>query len=257
MKTSISILITSAIFLTAFAAPCYICPGTNEASAAASKTNAGETLYLSTDQHDIVLISALAAKGNLQQLNHAIRNGLDAGLAVNEIKEVMVHLYAYCGFPRSIRGLNTLMAVLEERKAEGITDEMGPDASPITDERSKYERGVETLYELTGEEWGNPQSGYGAFAPVMDRFLKEHLFADIFERDVLTYQQRELVTISALSSMGGVEPMLGGHMGIALNIGIDEMALQQIFAHIEHSIGKKEADKGRAILGEVVASKRK
>ncbi|HLR26048.1 MAG TPA: carboxymuconolactone decarboxylase family protein, partial [Fodinibius sp.] len=100
-------------------------------------------------------------------------------------------------------------------------------------------------------------SGYGAFAPVMDRFLKEHLFADIFERDVLTYQQRELVTISALSSMGGVEPMLGGHMGIALNIGIDEMALQQIFSHIEHSIGKKEADKGRAILAEVVASKRK
>src|SRR5699024_580506 len=194
-----------------------------------------------------------AAKGNLQQLNHAILNGLNTGLTVTEIKEVMVHLYAYSGFPRSIRGLNTLMAVLEERRAEGVTDELGPEASPIRDQRGKYGRGVETLQELTGEEWGNPQSGYGAFAPVMDRFLKEHLFADIFERDVLTYQQRELVTISALSSMGGVEPMLGGHMGIALNIGIDERALQQRFSHIEHSIGKKEADQGRAIAAEGVA----
>src|SRR5699024_4671378 len=155
-------LITSAIFLTAFAAPCYICPGTNEASAAASKTNAGETLYLSTDQHDIVLISALAAKGNLQQLNHAIRNGLDAGLSVNEIIAVMVHLYAYCEYPRRSRGLNTLMEVLEERKAEGITNERGTDASRSTGGTRKHERGVESQYDLPGQKWRVPQPGYGA-----------------------------------------------------------------------------------------------
>jgi hypothetical protein len=34
-----------------------------------------------------------------------------------------------------------------------------------------------------------PPTGYSAFAPVIDTFLKEHLFADIFERDVLTYSK--------------------------------------------------------------------
>lgn len=221
-----------------------------------AQNSKNELQILSEKQQSIVLISAYTTIGDLEKLEHALGSGLDAGLTVNEIKEVLVHLYAYCGFPRSIRGLNTFMDVLDERKAKGITDELGPEAYPITDQRSKYERGVETLYELTGEEWGNPESGYGAFAPVIDQFLKEHLFADIFERDVLTYQQRELVTISVLSSMGGVEPMLRGHMGIAMNIGITEDALRQLLSVIENNIGKNEADIGREVLSQIMNSRK-
>lgn len=221
-----------------------------------AQNSKNELQILSEKQQSIVLISAYTATGDLEKLEHALGSGLDAGLTVNEIKEVLVHLYAYCGFPRSIRGLNTFMDVLDERKAKGITDELGPEASPVKDQRSKYERGVETLYELTGEEWGNPESGYGAFAPVIDQFLKEHLFADIFERDVLTYQQRELVTISVLSSMGGVEPMLRGHMGIAMNIGITEDALRQLLSVIENNIGKNEANTGREVLSQIMNSRK-
>ena len=74
--------------------------------------------------------------------------------------------------------------------------------------------------ELTHAPQDRPLSGYGAFAPVIDTFLKEHLFADIFERDVLTYAQRELVTISVLSAIGGAEPMLRSHLAICLNVGL-------------------------------------
>lgn len=188
----------------------------NISSAIEAQSSKGEYQALSERQQGIVLISAYTAKGELDQLQDALHSGLDNGLTINEIKEVLVHLYAYCGFPRSIRGLQTFMAVLDDRKANGITDELGPEASPIMDQRSKYKRGVETLYELTGEKWGNPESGYGAFAPAVDRFLKEHLFADIFERDALTYQQRELVTISVLGSIDGLEPMLGSHLNLSL-----------------------------------------
>jgi hypothetical protein len=40
--------------------------------------------------------------------------------AVNEIKEVLIQMYAYCGFPRSLNGINIFMSVLEERKKKGI-----------------------------------------------------------------------------------------------------------------------------------------
>ena len=62
----------------------------------------------------------------------------------------MVHSYAYCGFPRALRGLQTLVAVLDERKAKGIEDDWGRKASPITDTRSKYERGRDILAEISG-----------------------------------------------------------------------------------------------------------
>lgn len=206
-------------------------------------------------QQSIIPIAAYTAKGDLQHLKSALNEGLEAGLTVNEIKEVMVHLYAYCGFPRSIRGLQTFMEVLDERKARGIDDETGADVSPVSDELSKYERGKKNLEELLGTPLTGPESGYAAFAPVIEIFLKEHLFADIFERDILTFDERELVTISVLSSIGGVEPMLRSHFSICLNVGLSPGQLIEFADIIKSTVGKKEAKATLAVLNEVLKNR--
>jgi len=210
---------------------------------------------LSLKQQSMISVAAVTAKGDLPQLKVELNKGLDAGLTVSQIKESLVHLYAYAGFPRSIRGLQTLIAVLDDRKAKGITDDTGLKASPISDERSKYERGKAILEELTGTSETVPKTGYAAFAPEIEVFLKEHLFADIFERDVLTYAERELVTVSVLSSIGGVEPMLHSHLNICLNVGITPAQLQQFIETIKSTIGKKEAKAAQKALDEVLKSK--
>jgi 4-carboxymuconolactone decarboxylase len=210
---------------------------------------------LSAQEQSMVKIAALTAIGDLQKLSKALHDGLDAGLTVNEIKEVLVHLYAYCGFPRSIRGLQTFMEVLKEREARGIKDIIGKDASPITAEGNKYERGKKILGELTQTPQSNTLTGYGAFAPVIDTFLKEHLFADIFERDVLTYAQRELVTISVISAIGGAEPMLRSHFSLSLNVGITPDQLKHFGRVIEPAVGKEKADAAQVILLEVLQNR--
>jgi alkylhydroperoxidase/carboxymuconolactone decarboxylase family protein YurZ len=210
---------------------------------------------LSARQRSIIPISAYTAMGDLQNLKPALNDGLDAGLSINEIKEVIVHLYAYCGFPRSIRGLQTFMEVLEERKTRGISDKMGADASPVSGEQTKYERGKKVLDELTKAPQKEPLTGYSAFAPVIDTFLKEHLFADIFERDVLTYAQRELVTVSVLSAIGGAEPMLRSHLGICLNVGLTPGQLNEFAGIIKSTAGKKEAKVVRFILDDLLNHK--
>jgi 4-carboxymuconolactone decarboxylase len=215
-----------------------------------------QSATLSPAQQSIVAISALTAKGDLQKLQSALNTGLDAGLTVNEIKEVLVHLYAYCGFPRSIRGLQTLMTVLDERKKKGITDKIGKEATLITSREPKYERGKKILEQLTGQPESGPKRGYAAFSPEIEVFLKEHLFADLFERDVLSYTDRELTTISVLTSIGGVEPMLQSHLGICLHVGLTEPQLKQALDQIETAIGRAEAEAGRAVLTQVVASRR-
>lgn len=224
--------------------------------------------YLSTDaqptgikpsltekQKAIVLISAFTAKGNLPSLKQALNAGLDAGLTVNESKEVLVHLYAYCGFPRSIQGLNTLMATLEERKNKGIKDNKGKEATPVNDS-TKYETGWKNLAKLSGRPTDGPiekpTSGYGAFSPEIDRFLKEHLFADLFSRDVLTFAERELTTVSVLISLGsGVEPMLASHLGLTLKQGITKDQVQEVFSLVEKSVSKSDADAARKVFSEM------
>lgn len=210
---------------------------------------------LTEKQQSIISIAALTAKGDLPALKPALSQGLEAGMAVNEIKEVLVHLYAYCGFPRSIRGLQTFMEVLDERKAKGISDYTGTDASPIKDGPSKYERGKNVLGELTKAPQDRPLSGYSAFSPVIDTFLKEHLFADIFERDVLTYAERELVTISVLSAIGGVEPMLRSHLSICLNVGLTPAQLTEFIGIIKSTLGEKEAKDAQAVLDEALKNR--
>ncbi len=209
---------------------------------------------LSPKEQSIISISALTAKGDLEKLKTALRTGLEAGLTVNEIKEALVHLYAYCGFPRSIRGLQTFMEVLDERKAKGISDNAGNDVSPIDQTGSKYERGKMILEELTKTPQPETLTGYSAFAPTIDTFLKEHLFADIFERDVLTYTERELVTVSVIATIGHAEPMLRSHLAICLTVGLTPEQLQQFVTVIKSTIGKQEAESAQKVLDEVLTT---
>lgn len=203
---------------------------------------------LDKKQQSIVSIAALTAVGDLPNLKTHLNTGLDAGLTVNEIKEVLVQMYAYCGFPRCLNGINTFMSVVEERKSKGIIDVEGKEASPLNDTENKYETGKQTLQKLTGVEEKGPKTGANAFAPIVDVFLKEHLFADIFSRDVLTYQQRELATISVLSALDGVAPQLQFHLGVRLNIGLSESQLSHLFSIIETQIGKKQAEVAKNVL---------
>ncbi|TDS09774.1 alkylhydroperoxidase/carboxymuconolactone decarboxylase family protein YurZ [Sphingobacterium paludis] len=209
---------------------------------------------LSPKEQSIIAISALTAKGDLEPLKIALTSGLEAGLTVHEVKEVLVHSYAYCGFPRSIRGLQTFMEVIDERKAKGIADKTGRGASPIDQKSSKYARGKKILGELTQMPQPDTLTGYSAFAPTIDTFLKEHLFADIFERDVLTYAEREWVTISVIASIEHAEPMLRSHLAICLQVGLTPEKLQQFVTIIKSTVGDKAAKAAQSVLNEVLAT---
>ena len=205
---------------------------------------------LDNKQQSMVAISALTAKGDILQLKTYLAKGLEEGLTISEIKEELVQLYAYCGFPRSLNAVNAFMAVLEERKAKGITDPTGRDASQVKED-DKYETGKANLQKLTGKE-EKSLSGANAFAPLIDTFLKEHLFADIFSRDILTYQQRELITISALVTLSGVEPQLQAHIGMAMNTGLTEEQLKDTFEIVGSIIGINAKDTALNVLAKAI-----
>jgi len=212
---------------------------------------------LNAKQQSIIPIAAFTANGDLDKLKTALQEGLVAGLTVNEIKEILVHLYAYTGFPRSLNGINTFMAVMNERQAQGIEDEIGPEASPLPTDMNKDEYGARVRAKLARWETIPPPGGYQLFAPIIDTFLKEHLFADIFARDTLDFQSRELVTISALASMTGTGGQLQFHLGAAMNTGLSEAQMHDFIAVLKAEVGQQEAEDASAILSKVLSSRTK
>lgn len=70
---------------------------------------------LAARQQAIVPVAAFEASGDLARLNTALNQGLDAGLTISDAKEILVQLYAYAGFLRSLNALGELMKVVEAR----------------------------------------------------------------------------------------------------------------------------------------------
>lgn len=210
---------------------------------------------LTSREQAIVAVASYTGKGDLEHLKAAFVRALEAGMTINEVNEVLIHAYAYCGFPRSLRAIQTFMRVVDERKANGINDKVGREASVITDSGNRYERGRDVLAEISGVSADAPKAGYALFAPVIERFLKEHLFTDLFERDLLTYRERELATVSILAGVGGVEPMFKSHAAICLHLGIMPEQLSALLNIVETNLGKNYSEPLRIVLNQLIEKK--
>lgn len=222
-----------------------------KATSEAENRYAESNKVLSGREQAIVAVASYTGKGDLEHLKPALTEALEVGMTINEINEVLIHAYAYCGFPRSLRAIQTFMQVVDERKAKGMNDPVGREASAIKDNNSSYERGRDVLAEISGASIDAPKAGYAVFAPTIERFLKEHLFADLFERDLLTYRERELATVSILAGVGGVEPMAYGHMGICLHLGITAEQLSALLNVVEMNLGSTYSEPLREVLNQV------
>lgn len=178
---------------------------------------------LNKKEASIAKISSYTAAGDIESLKKELNTGLDNGLTVNEIKEVLVQLYAYCGFPRSLNGLSAFMKVTEERKDKN--DKTGDEGKILPAGTDKFAYGDRVQVELTGD---HVKGKLFEFAPAIDQYLKEHLFADIFARGVLTNKEREIATISALASMQGTDSQLNSHIQMGKNTGLKDDEIAEI-----------------------------
>ncbi|WP_414705509.1 carboxymuconolactone decarboxylase family protein [Pseudomonas sp.] len=185
---------------------------------------------LTLKQLAIAPIAANAAIGDMPRLHDALNRGLDAGLSLSETKEILVQLYAYAGFPRSLNALSLLMNVVEERAARGIEDAPGREPGPVPSGYALTELGTDNQTRLVGAPVSGPLF---EFAPAIDQFLKVHLFGDIFARDNLQWTDRELATVGALAAMAGVESQLESHLKISLNVGMTVEQLRQVAQELE------------------------
>ncbi|MCR4530375.1 carboxymuconolactone decarboxylase family protein [Acinetobacter venetianus] len=200
---------------------------------------------LSNQQQAIIPIAAFAATGDLESLSRGLNQGLDDGLTINEIKAVLVQTYAYAGFPRSLNALAEFMRVIEQRKSQGIDDQEGKDSQPLAQDYNARVQGEQNQTQLVGQ----PVTGaLFEFSPEIDEYLKTHLFGDIFSRDVLSWQDREIATVSMLAAMTGTESQLKSHVNMSLNIQVSVQQLNQIQQILAEKVSLDASQKLQKIL---------
>ncbi len=218
--------------------------------APASAPSASETL--TARQQAIVPIAAFAAAGDMAKLNAALNQGLDAGMTVSDAREILVQLYAYAGFPRSLNALGELLKVVQARKQRGLQDAPGREPSrAVATGNDLVIAGQANQTEISG---GPVQGAVFDFAPTINQFLQAHLFGDIFERDNLDWQSRELATVGALAAMSGAEAQLSSHMRASLCVGLTAAQLQQLTQVLAEKVGTEAAARANEALTQALTA---
>ena len=203
------------------------------------------SMELSIRQQSLAAIAANEAKGDINALKREINTAFEAGLTVSEIKEALSHLYAYTGFPRSLNALGALQQVIADRQAQAKACPPGREADALPADYDALKQGTEVQTRLTGQPFNY------TFAPQTDYYLKAHLFGDIFARNNLSFADREIVTVSAISALPGCEPQLKAHVSGARNMGVSDQQLQALPAVLLAKAGADEARRCTAAVNQV------
>ena len=233
-----------------WSAPGHAAESTLEPNAMTSTPSVSETL--SAKQQAIPLVAAAMATSDMPRLDAALNQALDAGLTVSEAKEILVQLYAYAGFPRSLNALGELLKVVEARKARGIEDAPGREPSrAVATGDDLIAIGTANQTKISG---GPVKNAVTDFAPVINQFLQAHLFGDIFERDNLDWQSRELATVGALAAVPGLEAQLRSHMGASLRVGLSAAQLRQVVRILAAHADPQAAERANAALTQALAT---
>ena len=193
------------------------------ATAIVSAANAAE---LTAKELALVDMGAAIARGEQDKLAEAFKAGFAEGLTLDEAKEVVGQLYAYCGFPRALNAAATLMKMqdLAAKNAKDATEQ------PFVLGEKALEIGTANQTKLCGREVKGPLFD---FHPQLDAYLKAHLFGDIFARDILDWRTREIVTIAALAARSETEPQMKAHIAIGKANGVTDAQAAEIVRRVQ------------------------
>ena len=84
---------------------------------------------------------------------------------------------------------------------------------------TRYDRGAEIIQDLYGDFGGAFFEDLEDIAPDFGRFILEFSYGDVFSRPGLDMRTREIVIISALTTLGIAERQLKAHILGALKVG--------------------------------------
>ena len=96
-------------------------------------------------------------------------------------------------------------------------------------EQTRFELGMVQLKQIDGAGGEAVIKSLEDIAPDVGKYIVEFAFGEIYPRGELSMQERELITIASLLTLGGCEPQLEVHINGSLNVGIPAEKIIEAF----------------------------
>jgi len=201
---------------------------------------------LDTRTKEQAVVAALTAMGTAApQLKVHIHAALHVGCTPEEIREILIHMTGYAGFPATLNALGTLMEVLSE------TGQTLSKESVHAGSTGRYERGREQLARIAPDQERVLKETFDPINPDITRYIVEFAYGDIYARGILPLRNRQAATIAALAAKGTAPPQLRFHIGGGLRAGLTEAEIVEIMLLISVYAGFPAALNGILATREV------
>ena len=183
---------------------------------------------LDRKSRQVATVAALTALGNAErQLRFHIGAALTAGLTPDEIIEVMYVTTVFSGFPS---GLNGISAAREVFQAKGVSPSLGKARTGAGGTRS--ERGLAALSQTSKDAGERVIQSLADIAPDMARFIIEFSYGEVFSRNIISPQHKEIAMIAVCVAKGTMEPQMKVHIHAALNVGCTQQEIVELMMHM-------------------------
>lgn len=193
-----------------------IVPADNELDPILQKfiyADVNEQVQMSPMQQELLTLAVLTAADAPTEIPLHVRGALKAGATPAQVRETIFHCTPYVGISRAKAALAAMTQVFQEQNTA-----VPADAGTVTD-ATRYEAGLAVQRAIFGPviDKGN------AAAPPDEKHIRTYLsancFGDYYTRQVLDVKERELITFTAIITLGGCEPQAQAHASANIAVG--------------------------------------
>ena len=118
-----------------------------------------------------------------------------------------------------------------------------------------FTKGAKRLSEVVGLPEKEAVESLKTIALDVDKYIVEFCFAEIYSRDGLSLQEREIITLTSLVTQGGCDSQMEFHIKASLNVGISAEKIIEIFIHCIPYAGFPRVRNAVKIAGKVFSEK--
>lgn len=171
-------------------------------------------IKLNTAKQELLTLVVLTANNTPEDIPAHVEGALQAGATPEQIHESIFQCTPYVGLPKVKAALERFDQVMEMLKIKHCAP-----AGTTTDE-TRHDAGLAVQRAIFGAENIDKMN---ASAPADQKHINEYLsancFGDYYTRKVLDVKDRELITFTAIVTLGGCEPQAKAHAAANISVG--------------------------------------
>lgn len=173
-----------------------------------------QTGNLDIKTREMITCITLATLQTLPQLKSHANAALNVGVTPVELRELVYLCAPFIGFPKTLNAISTINEVFKEHNISLPLETQGT----VTEE-NRREKGLAIQAPLYGDEIAEMLAGVpGGLGSEAARYLTEFCFGDIYTRNGLDMQTRELLVYCILTTIEA-ESQLIAHTASNINLG--------------------------------------